>query len=67
MEFVTPRNYPFDPQTGKFQSEPAEAAYRVAAEYGLSRHQFRRVLQAFAHANDKCNAGYAQSSTQTAT
>lgn len=58
MEFVTARRYPIDSETGEFQSEVAEFGYRVAAEYGLTREQFKRVLQALAFADDKCKAEY---------
>lgn len=60
MEFVTARTYPIDEETGKFQSDIAEFAYGVAAEYGLTRDQFRRIMQAIAYADDKSKAEYAQ-------
>lgn len=56
MRFVTARTYPIDHETGKFQSETAEFAYSVAAEYGLTRDQFRNILQALAYADDKSKA-----------
>ena len=59
IQYATARTCPIDPETGKFQSEVAEFAYaNEAAKLGITREQFRCVLQAHNFAEDKSKAEY---------
>ena len=57
---VTAKTFPLDPETGKFQSEPAELAYQAVRSRGidLTRDQFRLVIQAYQIEQDKSQREY---------
>lgn len=52
MRYITAKTFPLG-EDGKFQSEPAEAAFEQAKEFGLTRDQTRLVIQAYQCAMDK--------------
>lgn len=56
-EFVTAKTFPVG-EDGRFQSEPAEAAYEEAAGHGLDRDATRRIIQAYQLKMDECDARY---------
>ena len=61
-EYITAKTFPLDLETGKFQSNSAEAAFEEAADQGIcvGRHSIRRILQAYQCAQDKCDREYAK-------
>lgn len=60
-EPITARTFPIG-EDGKFQSEPAEAAYQELAyllpNARVSRWAFQRAMQRCAEAEDRCRAEY---------
>lgn len=59
-DFITPKTFPLG-EDGKFQSEPAEAAYsEMVCNYygGILRDQFRTVLQAYVCDEDESKRKY---------
>ncbi len=60
MGFVTAKTFPLDPETGEFQSGPAEAAYVAGKRMHLSREDIRCIIQAYQCAMDECDRRYEQ-------
>lgn len=52
MKYVTAKVFPLD-EEGRFQSEPAEAAYQEAKLHGLDRDATRLILQAYECCKDR--------------
>jgi hypothetical protein len=57
-KFITAKTFPLDPETGKFQSTPAEAAFVEAQRMHLSREDVRCIIQAYQCAMDECDKQY---------
>jgi hypothetical protein len=58
MKYVTPKTFPIG-DDGRFQSEPAEFAYQAeAVRLGITREDFRLILQAFVCKSDECQKRY---------
>lgn len=55
--FVTPKTFPLG-EDGAFQSEPAEAAYQLSRQFGLTRDQTRLIIQAYQVKMDECDRKY---------
>lgn len=55
--YVTPKTFPLG-SDGKFQSEPAEAAFEQALEFGLTREQTRLIIQAYQCKMDESHRKY---------
>jgi hypothetical protein len=56
-KFITAKTFPVD-ENGRFHSEPAEAAYDVARNFGLDRSQLRVIIQAYQITMDECTKKY---------
>lgn len=54
---VTAKTFPLA-EDGTFQSEPAERAYSVAREFGLTREQLRPIIQLYQVAQDEGQRKY---------